>query len=200
MPAAMRHAIAAIVQSGRALRAARRARAIARSSILPHQTAGELDKRDLCMQALPDRSLPPPIFPLDTVPGHIAAHQLGRRHCASPNIRSMLYRLRSSVEIRRPLSLSKKPHTPKSIRPPEKSFLFFPTSQLGTKRQGEYFFKAGASIRHLTGRSVMRRLAFVVATAALFVVPTSVFSQSIQVGPGGGPSRRRPWSRRRPMR
>lgn len=31
----------------------------------------------------------------------------------------------------------------------------------------------------------MRRLAFVVATAALFVVPTSVFSQSIQVGPGG---------------
>ena len=32
----------------------------------------------------------------------------------------------------------------------------------------------------------MRRVAFVVAAAAaLFVIPTSVFSQSIQVGPGG---------------
>jgi hypothetical protein len=32
----------------------------------------------------------------------------------------------------------------------------------------------------------MRRLAFVVAAAAaLFVIPTSVFSQSVQVGPGG---------------
>ena len=31
----------------------------------------------------------------------------------------------------------------------------------------------------------MRTLAFVVAVAAFFVIPTSVSSQSIQVGPGG---------------
>jgi hypothetical protein len=32
---------------------------------------------------------------------------------------------------------------------------------------------------------MMRKLALVVAAAAFFVIPTSVFSQSIQVGPGG---------------
>jgi hypothetical protein len=31
----------------------------------------------------------------------------------------------------------------------------------------------------------MRKLAFAVAAAAFFVIPTSVFSQSIQIGPGG---------------
>jgi hypothetical protein len=31
----------------------------------------------------------------------------------------------------------------------------------------------------------MRKVAFVVAAAALLVIPTSVSSQSIQVGPGG---------------
>jgi hypothetical protein len=31
----------------------------------------------------------------------------------------------------------------------------------------------------------MRRLAFVIAAATFFVIPTSVFSQSVEVGPGG---------------
>jgi len=64
-----------------------------------------------------------------------------------------------------PISISSRPH-------------------LRNKTSGRTFAKAG-SIRGSTGRSVMRSLVFVVAAAAFFVLPTSTFSQSIQVGPGG---------------
>ena len=51
------------------------------------------------------------------------------------------------------------------------------------KPSGGTFLKP--ALRRSTGRSVMRSLVFVVAAAAFFVLPTSAFSQSIQVGPGG---------------
>ena len=53
------------------------------------------------------------------------------------------------------------------------------------KSKGNISSRAGR-YRHLSERYVMRNFAFVFATAALLVIPTSsVFSQSIQVGPGG---------------
>jgi hypothetical protein len=69
------------------------------------------------------------------------------------------------------------------------SFHFFPTSPFSSRTLLRNKTSGGTFLKPLypssTGKSLMRSLVFVVAAAAFFVLPTSAFSQSIQIGPGG---------------